>query len=345
MGKKEKLKKAAKDGVIERDEIIDIMQENDINEDEYSLIADEFTEKGVRVLDNQEELKNFENESDIEEEDEVDEYYDSELLKSYLNEINNYPILSEKEERELAEKAVVGDTVSKEKLITSNLRLVAGIALKYSKKSLQYMDLIQDGTIGLIKAIDKFDPSKGYRLNTYATWWIKREIIEAIKEKINMIKVPGYIFLIYKKMEKIAEKIEKETGKKPKIEELALAVEISTEEAENIMRMVKAKVQGLDQEDSDGEKFEFEIRDNTTEEEIDKMIESMNSRLRISKMIDILDSREKKILSMYFGLNEKGENYTFKEIGHELEISAERVRVIKEKALRKLRNVEGYKWW
>ena len=110
------------------------------------------------------------------------------------------------------------DTVSKEKLITSNLRLVAGIALKYSKKSLQYMDLIQDGTIGLIKAIDKFDPSKGYRLNTYATWWIKREIIEAIKEKINMIKVPGYIFLIYKKMEKIAKKIVEAHGGKIDVE-------------------------------------------------------------------------------------------------------------------------------
>ena len=350
MKKNKRLKSALENGEIGRNEITDIMQEHDIDEEEYSEVTEELLEKNVKIVDEEEEEiveESEESEEVFEENDEneEDEYYDSEILKNYLHEINRYPLLDEFQERELLKRFKNGDLSAKEELVTSNLRNVAKIALKYAKKSFQYMDLIQDGTIGLIKAIDRFEPEKGYRLNTYAGWWIKREIIEAIKEKINMIKVPGYIFLTYKKIEKVSKKLEEELGRKPKVEEVAKAVEMEVGEVENILLVVKAKIQGFDQQDSDGEKFEFEIKDNTTEEEIDRMMESLNSKLKISTMFDKLDSREKSIVSMYFGLNDDGRSYTFKEIGEKFGISAERVRVIKERALRKLRTVERVKWW
>jgi len=347
MEKNKKLKYALENGEIGRNEITDIIQEHDIDEEEYSKVTEELLEKNVKIIDEEEEVVFEEAEESEEEFDEngEDEYYDSEILKNYLHEINKYPLLDEVQERELLKRFKNGDLAAKEELITSNLRNVAKIALKYAKKSFQYMDLIQDGTIGLIKAIERFEPEKGYRLNTYASWWIKREIIEAIKEKINMIKVPGYVFLTYKKIEKVSKKLEEEFGRKPKTEEIAKAVEMEVGEVENILLVVKAKIQGLDQQDSEGEKFEFEIKDNTTEEEIDRMMESLNSKLKISTMFDKLDSREKSIVSMYFGLNDDGISYTFKEIGEKFGISAERVRVIKERALRKLRTVERVKWW
>ncbi len=349
MKKNEKFKAVLEKGKIERKEIVDIMQEYDIDEEEYSKVADELLEKKVEIIDEEHEEIAADIEDEVEEaevdENGEDEYYDSEILKNYLHEINRYPVLGEAEEKELLLKFKNGDKGAKDTLITSNLRNVAKIALKYAKKSFQYMDLIQDGTIGLIKAIDRFELEKGYRLNTYASWWIKREIIEAIKEKINMIKVPGYIFLTYKKIEKVSKKLEEEFGRNPKPEEIAKVMEMEVAEVENILLVVKAKIQGLDQQDSDGEKFEFEIRDNTTEEEIDKMMESLNSKLKISTMFDKLDSREKSIVTMYFGLNDEGKSYTFKEIGEKFGISAERVRVIKERALRKLRTVERVKWW
>lgn len=346
----EKISKKVFEGKIKKSDIIDIIEENDIPEDEYEKVVNDLIAKGVSVEEEEhiEEIKDDEAEAEAilesDESAEADEFYDPEMLRGYFDDIQSYKPLSESEEKEMIKKAKSGNKEAHDILVTSNLRLVASIALKYAKRSTHYMDLMQDGVIGLIKGINKFDPEKGYRLSTYASWWIKREIIESLKEKVNIIKIPNYIFLKYKKIEKVVKRMEAENGKKPKAEEVAEEIGMDLKELEGIMSMVKAKVSSMEMEDSNGEKMSFEIKDDTTEEEIDRLFEELNSKVRINKMIDKLEYREKEIIRFYFGLNENGKTYTLKEIAEKLSISSERARVLKERALRKLRTIEKTSW-
>lgn len=344
------IREKVSEGKIKKSDIVNIIEENDIPEEKYEIAVNELIAKGVSVEDDDivEEIKGAEEEAeeilDSPELPEEDEYYDPEALVGYFDEIQRYKPLSESEEKELVAKAKAGDREANDTLVTSNLRLVASIALRYAKRSTHYMDLMQDGVIGLIKGINKFDPEKGYRLSTYASWWIKREIIESLKEKVNMIKIPNYIFLKYKKIEKLAKRMEFENGKKPKPEEVAEKLGMELAELEGIMSMVKAKITGMESEDSNGERINFEIKDDTTEEEIDRLFEELNAKVRINKMMDKLESREKTIIKLYFGLEENGICHTLKEIAEALGISAERARILKERALRKLRTIEKTGW-
>jgi RNA polymerase primary sigma factor len=338
------------EGKIKKSDIVNIIEENDIPEEDYEIAVNELLAKGISVEDDDivEEIKGAEEEAeDILDGDELpneDEYYDPETLIGYFDEIQRYKPLTESEEKELIAKAKSGDREANDTLVTSNLRLVASIALRYAKRSTHYMDLMQDGVIGLIKGINKFAPEKGYRLSTYASWWIKREIIESLKEKVNIIKIPNYIFLKYKKIERVAKRMEAENGKKPKPEDVAAELGMELIELEGIVTMVKAKITGMETEDSNGERMSFEIKDDTTEEEIDRLFEELNSKVRINKMMDKLESREKTIIKLYFGLEENGRCHTLKEIAEDLGISAERARILKERALRKLRTIEKTGW-
>lgn len=347
----EKISKKVNDGKIKRSDIIDIIEENEIPEEEYEKVVNELVAKGITVAEEDEgaaidgDDESREAEEDMDEEKPADdEYYDPETLRGYFDEIQRYKPLSESEEKELIIRAKSGDREANDLLVTSNLRLVASIALRYAKRSTHYMDLMQDGVIGLIKGINKFNPETGYRLSTYASWWIKREIIESLKEKVNMIKIPNYIFLKYKKIEKSIKKMEAELGRRVKPEEVAEKLGMEVEEFEYIESMVKAKITGMESEDANGDKIGFEIKDDTTEEEIDRFFEELNSKVRINKMFDKLEYREKEIIKLYFGLEDGGRSYTLKEIAERLSISPERARVLKERALRKLRTIEKTGW-
>ena len=165
----------------------EIMEKCDLSDEEYCQLVEEIIKTGV-------EIEHSENDIDLEEES-YEDYYTEDIVNQYFHDISSFEVLNKENEIEIITKAKQGDKEAKEMIIMSNLRLVAKIALHYCKSGIYYLDLIQEGTIGLIAAIDKFDVSKGYKFSTYATWWIKKEIIDALKKKVNMIKIPNYIYL------------------------------------------------------------------------------------------------------------------------------------------------------
>lgn len=334
--KTEEVTKIIEEKKINQKRFEEIMESCNLNDKEYCEFVDEIISKGVQII-------HSEGEVEKEKEDAYEDYYTEDIVNQYFHDISTYNLLTKEEEMRIIRNAKSGDEEAKEIIIMSNLRLVAKIALHYCKSGVYYLDLIQEGTIGLISAIDKFDVEKGYKFSTYATWWIKKEIIDALKKKVNMIKIPNYIYLMHKKIQIFEEDYLNETGSRPSIEEISNALEISESDIVKVKKAVEMNminIKYLDgKEDDDG----MEIKDYSTINEIDSELENLQQKNRVSTLLNRLNLREKKIIEMYYGLSEEGK-YTFKEIGKELNISAERVRVLKERALGKLR-FAGERMW
>lgn len=325
-----------KEGKINQSDIEEIMGENEFEEIEYNEIVEKFVKEGIKVVEDEDNVVEIE-------EKEMEYVSGRDIIKQYFDEISLYQVLKTEAEQDLLKKTKAGDEDAKEKLVLSNLRLVAKMAMKYSKPGIPFLDLVQDGTIGLIKAIEKFDIEKGYKLSTYATWWIKKEIIDSLKDKLNFIKVPNYIFINYQKIIEADKNLSQKFGRKANLKEIAESLNLDEKNVTNIKTAVENKMVALNistPENRDG----MEIEDNKTEEEINKDFEQMNQKFKLSKMLKKLDQRERKIIELYFGLNNDGERHTFKEIGNKIELSSERVRVLKERALKKLRYA-GRKIW
>ena len=322
-------------------EIENIVSENDFTEEEYIKIVEDLVKNGIDVLESKDLL--VEKPEEEIKSDDLDGLFTQNIIKQYLSEISNYNLLTATEEIELIKKFHLGDNDAKEILVTSNLRFVIKIAMKYAKPGVMFLDLVQDGTIGLIKAIEKFDIEKGYRLSTYAGWWIKKYIIESLRDKVNSIKIPNYIYLLSKKIEKAEDIIKNRENREATVEEIADYLEISSEEIEKIKRAIRSKAVNISEiETENGESIEFE--DTNTEDGIDRALDELARKHRVSNMLKKLNKRERDIIEQYFGLNESGDKHTFKEIGEKMGISAERVRVIKAKALIKLRHL-GERIW
>lgn len=333
--KNEEIKKIIEDKKIDQKRFEEIMENCDLSDKEYCEFVDEIINKGVEIVHS--------DEDGAEDDDEYENYYTEDIVNQYFHDISSYDLLTKQDEAEIIRKAKEGDDEAKEIVIMSNLRLVAKIALHYCKSGVYYLDLIQEGTIGLISAIDKFDIDKGYKFSTYATWWIKKEIIDALKKKVNMIKIPNYIYLMHKKIQIFEEDYINKNGTRPSLEETAESLGISEGDIVKVKKAVEMNminVKYLDsKEDDDG----MEIKDYSTINEIDSELNNLQQKNRVSTLLNRLNMREKRIIEMYYGLSEDGK-YTFKEIGKELNISAERVRVLKERALGKLR-FAGERMW
>lgn len=273
--------------------------------------------------------------------EESPKFYDNmatkDLIKMYLKDIGKIPLLSQSMERELARRAQLGDERAKQKLVESNLRLVVSIAKRYVGKGLSFLDLIQEGNVGLLKAVEKFDWKKGYKFSTYATWWIRQAITRAIADQARTIRVPVHMVETINKVQKIMREYYQEHGTEIPIEELAKLIGKPVEKVEEILQAAKetTSLEAPVGEDDDSTVGDF-IADETIASP-KKEAMRMLIREEVDKVLETLNDREKLVLKMRYGLI-NGKAKTLEEVGQYFNVTRERIRQIEVKALRKLRH-------
>lgn len=258
-------------------------------------------------------------------------------VRMYLKEIGTVPLLSTDEELELAKRKAEGDEKAKKRLIEANLRLVVSIAKRYTGRGMSFLDLVQEGNLGLIKGVEKFDYTKGYKLSTYATWWIRQSVTRALADQARTIRVPVHMVETINKMSKMQRKLTLELGYEPSIPELAKALEMSEEKVMEIMQIARepASLETPIGEEDDSNLGDFVADTNVLTPE--QNVESVMLREHIEALLGDLKEREKQVIVLRFGL-EDGHPRTLEEVGKEFNVTRERIRQIEAKALRKLRN-------
>jgi len=257
-------------------------------------------------------------------------------IKLYLRAIKDIPLLTGDQEKSLARKIRRGDARARKKMIQSNLRLVINIAKRYSKLGVPIMDLIEEGNLGLIKAVKKFNPYKGYRFSTYGAWWIKQYITRAIANQGKTIRIPVYMTEIINRWKRVTEQLTQKYSRKPKIKEIAKTMKLSMKKVREISE-VATKISSLDApigDDGTGQFMDL-IEDETSASPMENIIDSLR-RERVDNLLDRMNEREKKILDLRFGLT-KGETHTLGETAKVFGITRERVRQIEAAALDKLK--------
>ena len=258
-------------------------------------------------------------------------------VRMYLKEIGTVPLLSADEEIDLAKRKADGDEAAKERLIEANLRLVVSIAKRYTGRGMSFLDLVQEGNLGLIKGVEKFDYTKGYKLSTYATWWIRQSVTRALADQARTIRVPVHMVETINKMSKMQRKLTLELGYEPNIPELAKALDMSEEKVMEIMQIARepASLETPIGEEDDSNLGDFVADSNVVTPE--QNVESVMLREHIDALLGDLKERERQVIVLRFGL-EDGHPRTLEEVGKEFNVTRERIRQIEAKALRKLRN-------
>jgi len=264
-----------------------------------------------------------------------------EALKTYLKEVRNIPLLSPEEEIELSKKVRKGDEQARKKMIRANLRLVINIAKKYAYLGIPLLDLIEEGNLGLMKAVDRFNPRKGYRFSTYGAWWIRQSITRSIVEQGKIIRVPVYMNELITKWKKAKEVLSQKLKRIPSDEEIAKKLRLSKEKIEQINFWTSASTSSLDTpvgEDSESQVMDL-VEDESTQSP-DTGIKRLFDKEKVDSLLDKMSRKERMVLDMRFGLD-KGEPHTLAEIARKIGVSRERVRQIEEGALKKLRKFVG----
>lgn len=258
-------------------------------------------------------------------------------VRMYLKEIGTVPLLSADEEIALAKRKAEGDEHAKERLIEANLRLVVSIAKRYTGRGMSFLDLVQEGNLGLIKGVEKFDYTKGYKLSTYATWWIRQSVTRALADQARTIRVPVHMVETINKMSKMQRKLTLELGYEPSVMELADALDMSEEKVMEIMQIARepASLETPIGEEDDSNLGDFVADNNVVTPEGN--VESVMLREHIDALLGDLKERERQVIVLRFGL-EDGHPRTLEEVGKEFNVTRERIRQIEAKALRKLRN-------
>ena len=260
-------------------------------------------------------------------------------VRLYLREIGKIPLLNSEEELELAQKVIAGDKKAKDKMAEANMRLVVSIAKRYSGRGLDFLDLIQEGNTGLLRAVEKFDPDKGFKFSTYATWWIRQAITRAIADQARTIRIPVHMVETINKLLRTQRRMTQELNREPTIDELAKELEMEPEKIEYVMK-IKQDISSLDAGvGRDGDEEESVLGDFIEDEDTVSPEESATNQLLKEKVQDVLSSlsdREQKIVRMRFGLD-NGKSHTLEEVGQEFAVTRERIRQIEAKALTKLR--------
>lgn len=270
--------------------------------------------------------------------DNVDAFADD-SVRLYLREIGKIPLLSNEEEAELAKKIVEGNKKAKDKMVEANMRLVVSIAKRYSGRGLDFLDLIQEGNTGLLRAVEKFDPEKGFKFSTYATWWIRQAITRAIADQARTIRIPVHMVETINKVLRTTRKLTTELNREPTTEEIAKELDMEVDKIEYVMR-IKQDIASLDASvGRDGDDEDSVLGDFVEDEERVSPEDSAANQIlkeQLAKIINTLSDREQKIIKMRFGIG--GERpHTLEEVGYEFSVTRERIRQIEAKALSKLR--------
>ena len=258
-------------------------------------------------------------------------------VRMYLKEIGTVPLLTADEELELAKRKQDGDEYAKQRLIEANLRLVVSIAKRYTGRGMSFLDLVQEGNLGLIKGVEKFDYTKGFKLSTYATWWIRQSVTRALADQARTIRVPVHMVETINKMSKMQRKLTLELGYEPSVTELANALDMTEEKVMEIMQIARepASLETPIGEEDDSNLGDFVADSNVLTPEGN--VESVMLREHIDTLLGDLKERERQVIVLRFGL-EDGHPRTLEEVGKEFKVTRERIRQIEAKALRKLRN-------
>ena len=340
LGKKKK-------NVLEYQEINDFFKGITLNNEQMDLIFEYLEANGVDVLRVTEDDALLDNEDMHMEEDEVDlENIDLSVpegvsiedpVRMYLKEIGKVPLLSAEEEIELAKRMENGDQAAKKRLAEANLRLVVSIAKRYVGRGMLFLDLIQEGNLGLIKAVEKFDYEKGYKFSTYATWWIRQAITRAIADQARTIRIPVHMVETINKLIRVSRQLLQELGREPLPEEIAAEMDISVDRVREILKISQEPVS---LETPIGEEEDSHLGDFIQDQNVPVPAEAAASNLlrdQLNEVLDTLTEREQKVLRLRFGMDD-GRARTLEEVGKEFQVTRERIRQIEAKALRKLKH-------
>jgi RNA polymerase primary sigma factor len=309
--------------------------------DVLRVMNDDLTNVESAVLDEDTHFRAGEDEDedeiDLEAIDLLDGIGTEDPVRMYLKEIGTVPLLTAEEEMRLAKRKSEGDPIAKERLIEANLRLVVSIAKRYTGRGMSFLDLVQEGNLGLIKGVEKFDYTKGYKLSTYATWWIRQSVTRALADQARTIRVPVHMVETINKMSKMQRKLTLELGYEPSVPELAQALDMTEEKVMEIMQIARepASLETPIGEEDDSNLGDFVADSNAVTPEGN--VESVMLKEHIDTLLEDLKEREKQVIVLRFGLAD-GHPRTLEEVGKEFNVTRERIRQIEAKALRKLRN-------
>ncbi len=335
---KELLEKGKLKGMLTYKEIIDAFEEIELEPEQIEKIYETVENMGIDIVGDIDaeiqDLQNTEEEIDLSLPDGISI---DDPVRMYLKEIGKVPLLLAEEEIELAKRMENGENEAKRRLAEANLRLVVSIAKRYVGRGMLFLDLIQEGNLGLIKAVEKFDYRKGYKFSTYATWWIRQAITRAIADQARTIRIPVHMVETINKLIRVSRQLLQELGREPHPEEIAKEMSMSVEKVREIMKISQEPVS---LETPIGEEEDSHLGDFIPDDDAPAPAEAAAFTLLKEQLIDVLDTltaREEKVLRLRFGLDD-GRARTLEEVGKEFSVTRERIRQIEAKALRKLRH-------
>jgi RNA polymerase primary sigma factor len=344
LAKQQLLDQAKKDGKLDAKDVFTKIPDVPENVDILDSLYTELTEIGIEVTVPEEPVPTELSDEWLIDEEEVvieDQTYLDDIaddsVRLYLREIGKIPLLNAEEELELAKRVVAGDKDAKDQMAEANMRLVVSIAKRYVGRGLDLLDLIQEGNTGLLRAVEKFDPDKGFKFSTYATWWIRQAITRAIADQARTIRIPVHMVETINKLLRTQRRLTQEFNREPTNAEIAKEMEIDEAKVEHIMK-IKQDISSLDASIRDDEE-ESVLADFIEDEDTITPEESATGQLlkeQVKDMLGALTDREQKILKLRFGL-EDGKQHTLEEVGQEFSVTRERIRQIEAKALAKLR--------
>lgn len=338
------LDKGKKTGVLTYNEIMESLQSVDMSPDEIDELYDTFTKRGIDIIDNGNDIGPDDDSNLKDDEDDIDIELSipeginiDDPVRMYLKEIGRVPLLSADEEIKLAKRMEDGDLEAQKRLAEANLRLVVSIAKRYVGRGMLFLDLIQEGNLGLIKAVEKFDYNKGYKFSTYATWWIRQAITRAIADQARTIRIPVHMVETINKLIRVSRQLLQSLGREPSPEEIAKEMDVSVDRVREIMKIAQEPVS---LETPIGEEEDSHLGDFIEDHDAPAPAEAASFVLLKEQLEDVLDTlteREEKVLRLRFGLDD-GRARTLEEVGQNFGVTRERIRQIEAKALRKLRH-------